>query len=99
MLDYTEDRMALEVIMKVVPLEMLGSIMSKQSAKAAWEAISLRNVGVDWVRKVKASTLKHEFDAITFNDGETVDEFGTRIGWITNQLAVLGFEYTEEEVV
>jgi hypothetical protein len=99
MLDYTEDRMVLEVIMKVVPLEMLGSITSKQSAKAAWEAITLRNVGVDWVRKVKASTLKHEFDAITFNDGETVDEFGTRIGWITNQLAILGFEYMEEEVV
>jgi hypothetical protein len=31
--DYTEDRMALEVIAKAVPPEMLGSIASKLSAK------------------------------------------------------------------
>jgi hypothetical protein len=97
--DYMEDHMALEVIVKVVPPEMLGSIANKPSAKAAWEAITLRNVGVDRMRKVKVGTLKHEFDALVFNDGETMDDFCACIGRITNQLAVLGFEYKEEEVV
>jgi hypothetical protein len=95
----SEDHMALEVITKAVPSEMLGSIASKPSAKAAWEAITLRNVDIDRVHKAKASTLKHEFDALTFNDGETMDDFGARIGQITNQLVVLGFDYMEEEVV
>jgi hypothetical protein len=95
----SEDHMALEVITKAVPPEMLGSIASKPSAKAAWEAITLRNVDIDRVHKAKASTLKHEFDALTFNDGETMDDFGARIGQITNQLVVLGFDYMEEEVV
>jgi hypothetical protein len=92
-LEYTEDRMALEVIAKAVPPEMMGSIMSKPSAKAAWEVIILRNVGVDQVRKAKASTLKHEFDSLAFLDGESIDDFGARIGRITNQLAVLSTEY------
>jgi hypothetical protein len=97
--DYTEDRMTLEVIAKAVPPELLGSIASKPSAKATWEAIILRNVGVDRVRKAKASSLKREFDAITFLDGESIDDFAARIGRITNQLTVLVFEYKEEEIM
>jgi hypothetical protein len=97
--DYTEDRMALEVIVKVVPPELLGSIVSKLSVKAAWEAIILRNVGVDHVRKAKASSLKREFDVITFLDGESIDDFIVRIDRISNQLAVLVFKYNEEEIV
>jgi hypothetical protein len=97
--DYTEDPMALEMISQAVPMEMMGSIVSKSITKAAWEAITLCNVGVDQVRKAKASSLKHEFDSLTFNDGESVDDFGARIGRITNQLAVLVCEYKEEEIL
>jgi hypothetical protein len=78
---------------------MMGSIASKSSAKAAWEAITLRNVVVDRVRKGKSSSLKCEFDLLTFNDGESVDDFDSCIGRITNQMAVLGLEYKEEEIV
>jgi hypothetical protein len=73
--DYTKDRMALEVIAKAVPVEMMGSMASKPPAKAAWESI-LRNVGVDRVRKVKANTFKREFDSLRFLDREMVDNFG-----------------------
>jgi hypothetical protein len=59
----------------------------------------LRNVGVDWVRKAKASTLKREFDSLTFEASESIDDFGTCFSRITNQLAVLGFDYKEEEIV
>jgi hypothetical protein len=97
-MDYTEDRLALEVIAKAVPPELMGSIASKPSAKAAWESLVLRNVGVDRVRKAKASTLKREFDSLTFEAGESIDDFGSRLSRITNQLAVLGFEYKEEIV-
>jgi uncharacterized membrane protein YgcG len=97
--DFTVDRLALEVIAKVVPPELMGSIVSKPSAMAAWESLVLRNVGVDRVHRAKASTLKREFDSLTFETGESIDDFGTRLSRITNQLAVLGFEYKEEEIV
>jgi hypothetical protein len=96
--DYAEDRMAMEVISKAVAVNMMGPIASKSMAKAVWESIKLRNVGVDRVCKAKASTLKHELDSLMFLDGESIDEFGARLGRITNQLAVLGFEYEEEEI-
>jgi hypothetical protein len=43
--DYMEERMALEVIAKAVPLELLGLIVSKVSAKEAWDAIILPSSG------------------------------------------------------
>jgi hypothetical protein len=82
--DYTEDRLALEVIAKAVPPELMGSIASKPLAMAAWKSLVLRNVGVDRVRKAKASTLKREFDSLTFKAGESIDDFGTRLSRITN---------------
>jgi hypothetical protein len=33
---YSEDHLVLEVISKAVPVEMMGAIASKASAKAAW---------------------------------------------------------------
>jgi hypothetical protein len=97
--DYAEDCMALEVISKAVSVEMMVPITSKPTAKAAWESIKLRNVGVDRVSKAKGSTLKHKLDLLMLLHGESIDEFGARLGRITNQLAVLGFEYEEEEIV
>ncbi|WVZ85161.1 hypothetical protein U9M48_032111 [Paspalum notatum var. saurae] len=94
-----EDRMALEVLTKAVPAELMGTIAYKATAKIAWDSIKLMNVGVERVRKAKASTLRREFDSLKFKDGETVDDFGIRINRIANQLAVLGGGLKEEEIV
>jgi hypothetical protein len=99
MKDYTEDCLALEVISKAVPPEPMGSIVSKPSVVAAWESLVLCNVGVGRVRKVKKGTLKHEFDSLTFEADESIDDYDMHLTQITNQLAVLGFEYREEEIV
>jgi hypothetical protein len=99
MKDYTEDRLALEVISKAVPPEPMESIVSKPSVVAAWESLVLRNVGVERVRKVKKGTLKHEFDSLMFEADESIDDFGMHLSQITNELAVRSFEYREEEIV
>jgi hypothetical protein len=96
---FVDDWNALEVISKAVPPELMGVVASKATARDAWDMLWVRNIGVDRVRKAKASTLKRDFDALKFNDGESVDDFSACIGWTTGELAVLGKEYTEEEVV
>jgi hypothetical protein len=58
MYDYTEYRMDLEVISKAVPMDVMGTIARKASAKAAWDSITLCNFGVVRVRKTKAGSLK-----------------------------------------
>jgi hypothetical protein len=98
-IEYTEDHMMLEVISKMVPPKMLGSIANKTLAKAAWDSIILHNIGVDRVRKTKTNSLKHKFDSISFHDRESVDDFGACIDQIANQLTIPGFEYQEEEIV
>jgi hypothetical protein len=97
--DVTEDRMALEILCKAVPAELMGTIANKPTARAAWEAIKVMNVGVERVRKAKASILRREFDSLKFHDGETVDDFGIRISRIVTQLTVLGDGIQEEQVV
>jgi hypothetical protein len=97
--NFVDDRNALEVISKAVPLELMGVVASKATTREAWDMLRVRNVGVDRVRKAKAGMLKREFDALKFNDEESVDDLCVRISRITGELAVLSDEYTEEEIV
>jgi hypothetical protein len=94
--DITEDQMALEILSKAIPAETTGMIASKPTAKAAWEAIKVMNIGIERVRKAKAGTLRREFDSLKFREGETVDDFGIRINRIVIQLAMLGDAIKEE---
>jgi hypothetical protein len=97
--DYTEDRMALEVLTKAVPSEMMGTITNKVTAMAAWDTLYLRNVGAERVRKARVGTLRREFDSPVYEDGELIDDFGNRITHLTTQLVVMGNSCTEEEIV
>jgi hypothetical protein len=91
--------MTLEVLTKAVLPELMGTITNKASAKAAWYALCLRNVGTERVHKARASTLWQEFDLLKFEAGETIDDFSARINRLTTQLAILGSSYTKEEIV
>jgi hypothetical protein len=97
--DYTDERYALEALCKAVPKELRGSIANKTTAKAAWDSLKTQYIGVDRVRKAKAKTLRREFDGITFKEGESIDDFTSRITRITDQLTILGEEHEEEEIV
>jgi hypothetical protein len=55
--DYTEDRMALEVLTKVLPPELMGTIANKATANDAWNSLYMHNIGIKRVRKVRASML------------------------------------------
>ena len=49
--DYREDRLALLVILRVVPQEMLPALAVKNTAKDAWEAVKTMRMGVQCVRE------------------------------------------------
>jgi hypothetical protein len=50
----------------------------------------LRNIGTERVRKARASTLRRNFNALKFEDGEMIDDFGVRINGLVAQLALGG---------
>ncbi|XP_066392138.1 uncharacterized protein [Miscanthus floridulus] len=44
---FTDDRNALETLCKAVPEELRGTMANKPTAKAAWDALKTRHIGVD----------------------------------------------------
>ncbi|KAG8070343.1 hypothetical protein GUJ93_ZPchr0006g45518 [Zizania palustris] len=80
--DYTEDRMALEVLSKAVPPEMMGAIATKASAKIAWESLQLRNVGAERVRKARGAVL-----AKPTEESNIFANFSAWRGWRSEEIA------------
>ncbi len=97
--DYSEDRMAMEIILRAVPSEMMTGLAAKGSAKGAWDAIAKMCVGSDRVKKANAQTLRRDFGALAFKDGESVEEFANRATTLAAKLTALGDDHPDEMVV
>ena len=52
-----EDMMAMEAICKLVPTDMVVTILNKASAKVVWDDLKIANLGIERVRKAKMHTL------------------------------------------
>ena len=89
----------MEAILRGTPTEMRVSLIRKGTAKRAWDAIKTERVGVDRIRKAKATTLSRDFDALEFRDGESVDDFTHRLTSIVSELTILGDPPQESTVV
>ncbi|WVZ81780.1 hypothetical protein U9M48_029122 [Paspalum notatum var. saurae] len=96
---YGDDRLALAAIARSVPTEMITMVESKETAKAAWEAIKTVRMGVERVRESNAQKLRRDFNNITFKDGESVDDFSLRISNLASNLRLLGDDIQDKEVV
>ncbi|WVZ83459.1 hypothetical protein U9M48_030605 [Paspalum notatum var. saurae] len=96
---YGDDRLALAAIARSVPTEMITMVGSKETAKAAWEAIKTVRMGVERVRESNAQKLRRDFNNITFKDGESVDDFSLRISNLASNLRLLGDDIQDKEVV
>ena len=63
--EFHVDRMALDAICSAVPPEMVASIATKPSARAAWNAIRTMRVGDDRVRKSSAQRVRRQYEELT----------------------------------
>jgi hypothetical protein len=78
---------------------MQATLVVKCTAKEAWDAVKMMQVGVNRVKRATAQHLRKEFEAISFRDSETLDSFAMRITAIVNHLRSLGDQVDEEKVV
>ena len=97
--EFSEDRMALEIILRAVPTEKMTGLATKGSAKGAWDAIARMRVGPDRVKKANTQTLRREFGALAFKDGETVEKFANRTTTLAAKLTALDDDHPNEMVV
>jgi hypothetical protein len=97
--EFQVDRMALDAICSVVPPEMITVLATKDSAMEAWESIKTMRIGDEHIRQATAQRLRHEYEMLTFCDGEVVTEFAMRMARIVNQLTTLGDLERDDKVV
>jgi hypothetical protein len=90
--------MALDAITSVVPQEMLASLAVKTTVVEAWEVVRSLWIGSGAVRNARAQRLRTEFESIHFKEGETVDDFTTRLGSLVAELGTLGEVIKEQQV-
>jgi hypothetical protein len=95
----SDDRLALEAILRGVPSEMMEMLAAKGSAKGAWDALKTMRLGVARVRYARAGTLAKQYAVIQFKDGETVDDFAIRVNGLVSQMALLGRAIPEGDTV
>jgi hypothetical protein len=97
--DQQEEMMALDALCGAVPQEMVLTIAKKETVKEAWDAIATMRVGDDYVKKVTTQQLHRKFDLVTFDDGETVEDYVLRLSGMAAHLATLGEEVKDSEII
>ncbi|XP_048532461.1 uncharacterized protein LOC125511199 [Triticum urartu] len=97
--EYEEDRLAMEAILRSVPEEMVLTLGAKETAKEAWDTITTLRIGVERVWESKAQTLRLQYEELRFKAGEQVDDFALRLQGLVNELATLGDHIDNKMVI
>lgn len=77
----------------------MSTLVVKDTAKQAWDAVKIMLMGVEHAQEVKAQTLRSEFESIKFKDSETVDDFPMLLTGLVNNLRILDDNIDNERVV
>ncbi|CAO2146915.1 unnamed protein product [Urochloa humidicola] len=94
-----EDCMALEAIASAVPTEMVASLLTKETALEAWNAVKEWRIGSDQVQRTEAQRLLREFENMRFTSSESIDDYTMRLQNIVATLETVGETIPPRRVV
>jgi hypothetical protein len=91
---------ALDALIAAVPSEMQFSLSKKRTAKEAWDAKTAARIGSDRARKTTLQALSKEWENLTFNPCEDVDNFALRLNILQQKMVQFSDDtYSEERAV
>ncbi|XP_071678323.1 uncharacterized protein [Lolium perenne] len=96
---YRKDRQALTAICSVMPMDVKQHLISKTSAKEAWETIKTLNLGHARVREAALQTLQKKYENLEMGEDETVDAFASRVATLVNGIRALDEKLEEISIV
>ena len=96
---YRKDRQALTAIGSVVPADVMQHLISKDSAKAAWETLKTLNLGHERVRRATLQTLQKKYENLEMEGDETLVAFASRVATIVNGICAQGEKLEDISVV
>nr|GEW42667.1 zinc finger, CCHC-type [Tanacetum cinerariifolium] len=97
--DTKKDKTAITFLYQALPEKQLLQITKHKTAKAVWDALKIRHVGVNRVQQAKQQTLKSEFEMLQMKENESIDSFVTRLMDIINKAASVGLAYEDSTLV
>ncbi|XP_076883121.1 uncharacterized protein LOC143531786 [Bidens hawaiensis] len=68
-------------------------------AKQVWDGLKTRYLGVDRVRTARLATLRRELKGLRMKEGESVDNFATKLTELASKARSLGDLIEEKEFV
>lgn len=69
------DKVALAMIYQGLTEDVLLSIANKKTAKESWDMIKMLCQWADKAKKARIQTLKSEFEMLSMNDNEQIEDF------------------------
>ncbi|PWA68225.1 zinc finger, CCHC-type [Artemisia annua] len=97
--DAKKSKQALAFLFQAIPEDMVLQMASYNDPKQVWDGLKTRYLGVDRVRTARLATLKRELESLRMKEGETVDEFATKLSGLASKARGLGYELEEVDMV
>lgn len=97
--DIKKDKTAIAYLYQSLPEDQLLHISKYKTAKALWDALKTRHVGVNRVQQANQQTLKSEFEMLHMEENESIDSFNTKITSIINRATSVGLTYEDPTLV
>nr|GEY61913.1 putative zinc finger, CCHC-type [Tanacetum cinerariifolium] len=97
--DLKKSKQALAFLFQAIPENMVLQMASYTDPKKVWDVLKTRFLGVDRVRSARLATLKRELESLRMKDGETVDDFVTKLTGLALKARSLGYELEELDLV
>lgn len=85
-----KNNLAIALLFQSIPEALTLQVGDLDTAKALWDAIKARHVGVERVREERWKTVMAEYYRLMMKDTYTIDTFIGRISEITSKSASLG---------
>ncbi|XP_038988042.1 uncharacterized protein LOC120112543 [Phoenix dactylifera] len=88
--DARKDKTARALLLQTLPEDILLQVAKKKTAKEVWGSLKTRFVGADRVKTARLQTLKNDFDVMQMKEGETLDDYASRLSGMSVRYASLG---------
>ncbi|XP_076918078.1 uncharacterized protein LOC143578361 [Bidens hawaiensis] len=97
--DQQKSKQALAFLFQTIPEDMALQMANYADAKQVWDGLKTRYLGVDRVRTARLATLRRELEGLHVMEGESVDNFTTKLTELASKVRSLRDLIEEKELV
>ncbi|GJR77107.1 putative zinc finger, CCHC-type containing protein [Tanacetum coccineum] len=97
--DEKKSKQALAFLFQAIPEDMVLQMASYTDPNQVWDGLKTCFLGVDRVRTARLARLKRELESLRMKEGESVDDFASKLTGLASKARSLGYELEEVDLV